>query len=147
MSSASTSVRSNAIASAQLDRGPLPMAAVWRVPGECAAKPDAPQLCAAEARRSRPLRAILFLLLFVLAVRLLTRAVGRSRERPAGGDPWQVLGVKRGASAPDIHSAYRRRMAEYHPDKVQSLGPELRELAARRAVEINEAYRVLRGRS
>jgi len=32
-------------------------------------------------------------------------------------------------------------MAEYHPDKVSHLGQELREVAARRALEINLAMR------
>ena len=31
-------------------------------------------------------------------------------------DPWVVLGVKRGASAPDIESAYRERAKKAHPD-------------------------------
>jgi DnaJ like chaperone protein len=93
------------------------------------------------------LRSILFLLLFVMAVTWLSRAARRRFELPALRDPWQVLGVDRGASASDIHSAYRKRMAEYHPDKVQRMGPEIRELAERRAKEINEAYRTLRGPS
>jgi len=36
---------------------------------------------------------------------------------------------------------YRARIAEYHPDKLAHLGQELRELAARKALEINLAMR------
>jgi hypothetical protein len=35
----------------------------------------------------------------------------------------------------------RARIAEYHPDKLAHLGQELRELAARKALEINLAMR------
>lgn len=34
-------------------------------------------------------------------------------------DPWQVLGVARGASPNDVKRAYRRRAAQYHPDRVE----------------------------
>ncbi|MHC1769408.1 MAG: DnaJ family molecular chaperone [Verrucomicrobiia bacterium] len=34
-------------------------------------------------------------------------------------------------------------MRQYHPDNVASLGPELRELAERKAKQINEAFRTL----
>jgi hypothetical protein len=36
-------------------------------------------------------------------------------------------------------AAYKRRMLDYHPDRVQHLGPELRELANRKALKINLA--------
>ena len=38
------------------------------------------------------------------------------------------------------HAAYGRRLAEYHPDKVATMAPEIRALAERRATEINVAY-------
>jgi preprotein translocase subunit Sec63 len=41
--------------------------------------------------------------------------------------------------------AYRQRMAEYHPDKVAHLGPELRELAERKATEFNLAIKYIVG--
>lgn len=55
-----------------------------------------------------------------------------------------MLGVSRGASAAEITQAYRERLKEYHPDRVASLGPELRELAHCKTVEIQQAWDVLR---
>jgi DnaJ like chaperone protein len=60
-------------------------------------------------------------------------------EAPPPGWP-AVLGVPADASYDDIRAAYRRLMSEYHPDKVAGLGVELRELASRKATEINAAY-------
>ena len=55
-------------------------------------------------------------------------------------DAFTVLGLRRGASRAEIHAAYRREMANYHPDKVAHLGRELQELAKRKAQSINQAY-------
>jgi hypothetical protein len=54
--------------------------------------------------------------------------------------PYQILGVKPDASPEEIKLAYRKRIQEYHPDKVSHLGPELRELAERKSKELNQAY-------
>ncbi len=55
-----------------------------------------------------------------------------------------VLGVHRDASATELGRAYRERMKEYHPDRVADLGPELRELAHRKTVEIQRAWDTVR---
>ena len=60
---------------------------------------------------------------------------------PAAGSWHDVLGVSSQASVDEIRSAYRRLMSQYHPDKVASLGSELRELADRKSKEITGAYR------
>jgi DnaJ like chaperone protein len=52
----------------------------------------------------------------------------------------EVLNVDPTASAEEIHAAYRRLISQYHPDKVEHLGPELKELAARKSQEITVAY-------
>lgn len=64
-------------------------------------------------------------------------------ERP---DPYTVLGVARSASDGEIRRAYRRLMAQHHPDKLQSRGasPEMLRVAEERAREINAAYEQLR---
>jgi hypothetical protein len=59
-------------------------------------------------------------------------------------DAYTILGVRRGASFDEIRRAYRERMKEYHPDKVAGLGAELRELAERKAKEINMAFEELK---
>jgi len=58
----------------------------------------------------------------------------------AAWDPHAVLGVTRGASAEAITRAYREQMKRYHPDRVAHLGEELRQLAHRKALEIQRAY-------
>ena len=56
------------------------------------------------------------------------------------------LGLKADASDTDLEQAYRRRMSEYHPDKVASSAPELKALAEQRASEINAAYEEIQKR-
>ena len=57
------------------------------------------------------------------------------------GPAWhQVLGVGAGASGDEIRTAYRSLVSQYHPDKVASLGPELRALAETKTKEIAAAY-------
>jgi preprotein translocase subunit Sec63 len=53
---------------------------------------------------------------------------------------YEVLEVPENASLEDIEQAYRRKISEYHPDKVSNAAPELQALAERRAREINAAY-------
>ncbi len=67
----------------------------------------------------------------------------RPDQTEAKPDPFTVLGVARNATFDEIKSAYRTKMREYHPDKVASLGAELRELAERKAKQINEAFEAL----
>ena len=43
-----------------------------------------------------------------------------------------------------IKQTYRRAIAQYHPDKVSALGPEIREVAENKAKEINHAYEYFR---
>jgi hypothetical protein len=66
-------------------------------------------------------------------------APGEQEER----DPFQILGVKPGASRDEIKAAYRRAVAKYHPDKVTHLGKEFQELAHQKLVLIQKAYETL----
>jgi len=62
-------------------------------------------------------------------------------------DPYSVLGIVPGASMEEVHRAYRREMAKYHPDRVSHLGEELQRVAHRKSIEIQKAYReILRRR-
>ena len=51
-----------------------------------------------------------------------------------------VLGLRGKVTMVDVRSAYRKSIAEYHPDKVAHLGDKLRKVAADEAVKINTAY-------
>jgi preprotein translocase subunit Sec63 len=84
------------------------------------------------------------LVLLLLALVWLWRRLQPPR-RPSvidGGpwDPYAILGVPRGASTDVVTRAYRDKLKEYHPDRVASLGPELRDLAHRKTLDIQRAY-------
>ena len=67
----------------------------------------------------------------------------QTEKRSSKSDPYEVLGVQRGASIDDIKSAYRKLAAKYHPDKVDHLGDEFRVLAEQKFKDIQEAYQEL----
>lgn len=52
----------------------------------------------------------------------------------------KILGVKDVTDSEEIKSRYRKKIAQYHPDRVRAMGPEIREIADRKAKEINEAH-------
>ncbi|WP_133665904.1 DnaJ domain-containing protein [Paraburkholderia sp. BL10I2N1] len=54
-----------------------------------------------------------------------------------------VLQLNRPFTTEQLRAAYRQRMSQYHPDKVNSLGPEFRELAESKSKEINRAFDLL----
>jgi DnaJ like chaperone protein len=61
-------------------------------------------------------------------------------------NPYQILGIDRSASAAEIKQAYRKLAGKYHPDKLEHLGDEFKELAERRFKEIQKAYQELTGK-
>ena len=56
------------------------------------------------------------------------------------GSLLKVLGVSQGASRKEIEAAYKKQAKMYHPDRVASLAPEVREMSELRMKEINAAY-------
>lgn len=56
-------------------------------------------------------------------------------------NPYEVLGIKPGASQDEIKSAYRKLIKQYHPDKF--IDNPLKNLAEEKMIEINEAYDAL----
>ncbi len=65
-------------------------------------------------------------------------------KAPGPRDPYEVLGIKPGASQDEIQSAYREAVKKYHPDRVTHLGTEFQEMAKKKFVEIQEAYEKLK---
>lgn len=66
------------------------------------------------------------------------RAMG---VRDTGSRRWnEVLGVPYSASEAEIEAAYRKLMAQYHPDRVSQLGDDMRSMAETKAREIDKAY-------
>ena len=69
------------------------------------------------------------------------RAPSPPQPQPAFAPGWtRVLELPADASLDEIREAYRRLMSQYHPDKVASLGRELRELADAKSKDIGAAY-------
>ena len=56
-------------------------------------------------------------------------------------NPYEVLGVKPGASQDEIKRAYRKLIKKYHPDQYGD--NPLKDLAQEKMIEINEAYDAL----
>ena len=56
---------------------------------------------------------------------------------------YRLLDIPSTSSADEVKRAFRQQIARYHPDKVQHLGKEFQEMAAERAAELTEAYRIL----
>ena len=56
-------------------------------------------------------------------------------------NPYEVLGIKEGASEEEIRAAYRELVKKYHPDKYQD--NPLADLAEQKLREVNEAYDML----
>jgi hypothetical protein len=58
----------------------------------------------------------------------------------------RLIDLKGKVTIAQIRSKYINLVSLYHPDKVQHLGPELKELAERKSKEINAAYDWLKSR-
>ena len=56
---------------------------------------------------------------------------------------YELLEIPPDAPAEEVKRSFRAQIARYHPDKVQHLGKEFQSMAADRAAELTEAYRIL----
>lgn len=56
-------------------------------------------------------------------------------------NPYEILGIKQGASDAEIKAAYREQVKKYHPDKYQN--NPLYDLAEEKLRDVNEAYEQL----
>ena len=55
-----------------------------------------------------------------------------------------LLGVAPGCTSEELAHAYHLTMSQWHPDKLETMAPELREYATRRTARLNEAYRLIK---
>ena len=60
-------------------------------------------------------------------------------------NPYEVLGIREGASDAEVKKAYRELVKKYHPDKYRD--NPLSELAEEKLAEINQAYDAITGGS
>lgn len=60
-------------------------------------------------------------------------------------NPYEILGVKPGASQEEIKSAYRKLVKQYHPDQYGD--NPLKDLAQEKLAEVNKAYDMLKNNS
>lgn len=54
-------------------------------------------------------------------------------------DAYKVLGVSPEATDDEVRKAYKKLVMEYHPDRVATLGDDVKEAATRKLQEINQA--------
>jgi hypothetical protein len=67
----------------------------------------------------------------------------KPNAKPQVSGAHTVLNVPSNASKEEITSAYKKLAQQYHPDKVEGLGPEFKELAEKLIKDINAAYKEL----
>jgi DnaJ-domain-containing protein 1 len=70
---------------------------------------------------------------------------GDDPSRPLGEpEAFALLGVGQGCTPDELAHAYHQKMSQWHPDKLETMAPELRDYATRRTVRINEAYQLVK---
>ena len=79
-------------------------------------------------------------LLGLLVGLLIGHALDRRWFAGAKDDPYRVLGLTDEATDAEVDLAYRRLIAQYHPDRLVGAANELQRQAESRAREINAAY-------
>jgi len=79
-------------------------------------------------------------LLGALVGLLIGHAFDRDWFRLRRDDPYRVLGLTEDADDAEVDRAWRRLIAQYHPDRMPGAAEELRRQAEARAREINRAH-------
>jgi len=88
---------------------------------------------------------------FDLMAQELAGNSGDSTQTPASAgstlaDAYATLGVSPDASDAEVRDAWKKKMAAFHPDRIQGkdLAPEWLELANQKSAEINQAYEAIK---
>jgi Zn finger protein HypA/HybF involved in hydrogenase expression len=58
-------------------------------------------------------------------------------------DCYSILGLSADAIPMDIKTAYKKKISEYHPDRVEVLGIKIKQIAEEETRQINAAYAML----
>ena len=66
-------------------------------------------------------------------------------ESSGATDPWKILGLSPQTPAKEVKAHYRRLANQFHPDKLEVLDEDHREMAARAFMAIKEAYQKIAG--
>jgi DnaJ-class molecular chaperone len=70
---------------------------------------------------------------------------GDDPSRPLGEpEAFALLGVGQGCTPDELAHAYHQKMSQWHPDKLETMAPELKDYATRQTQRINEAYQMLK---
>ena len=97
------------------------------------------------------IRYLLLLLLFTWIVRkiksYLKASSGDNNTSSPGSSanfcPYTTLGIPKNATQEQIKTAYKNALSNYHPDKVEHLGEELKKVAKEKTEAITRAYETL----
>ncbi|MCR4812359.1 MAG: TerB family tellurite resistance protein [Bacteroidales bacterium] len=66
-----------------------------------------------------------------------------ARTDNSGRDPYKILGIDSTATDQEVKKAYRRLAMKYHPDRVETMGEEIKRNAEHQFKIINEAYETI----
>lgn len=69
-----------------------------------------------------------------------------SQGRAAIADYFKVLGIEPSATPDEVRAAYKKKILEYHPDRVTCLGEKLKQVADAESKSINAAYSELKSK-
>ena len=59
-------------------------------------------------------------------------------------EAYGILKIDKNAGIDEIKSGYKKRIKEYHPDRLENFGDEIKELASNKTREINLAYSMIK---
>lgn len=68
----------------------------------------------------------------------------KNQAQEAPKSPYEILELEPGASVEQIEKNYRKLVAQYHPDKVDHLGEDLKKVAHEKMLQIQDAYEQLK---